>query len=89
MVEVFEGNRIYGDIKENGAEYAKDLLKAGMNVPLIPLGLLPSKAISHIEKKIKGWYVPDENQIYRDRFLDFSGARSIFKNYTRIGVSFS
>jgi len=80
---------LYNDIKENGTEYAKDFLKAGMNVPLTPLGLLPSKAMSHIEKKIEGWYMPDENQIYRDRFLDFSGACSVFENYTRIGVSFS
>jgi len=89
MVEVFEGNRIYGDIKENGAEYAAGFLKICMNIPLTPLGLLPSKARSHIEKKIEGWYVPDDNQIYRDRFLDFSRANSVFENYTRIGVSFS
>ena len=80
---------IYKDIKENPGEYATGFLKVCINIPLIPPGLLPSKAMSYIEEKSKGWYVPDENRIYRDRFLEFSGASSVFANYTRIGVSFS
>ncbi len=80
---------LYNDIRENSAEYAAGLLKVCINMPFIPPGLLPSKAMSYIAEKSVGWYVPDESQIYRDRFLDFSGTSSIFKNYTRIGVSFS
>ena len=63
---------LYNDIKENSAEYAADLLKVCINIPLIPLGLLPSKAMSYIEEKSKGWYVPEAGCIFTS-FVEYRG----------------
>ncbi len=54
---------VYRSVKDAGTgffeDYAKDIFRVCLNIPLIPLSLAPSRITSYLEDKTDGFYDPN------------------------------